>query len=153
GEQWNRVVHHTKSNFPLFLVKTDGSASVPVIKFSVSGTKSYSSKGAAAAVGVALAVAQATTQPISVVTKLSEQSTRDKARAIDGAIARLFSSGITEEHWSDRDLRLWRIGATNAPSGVTVRFAIPGDENSWNSESLYIGSWTVTFDYPRPSIF
>lgn len=153
GEQWNRVIHHSKSNFPFFLVRADGSTSVPVVKFSVSGTKSYSSRGAAAAVQVALGVARATSQPVSVVTRLTEQSTRDKARAIDNAISKLFASGITEEHWTDRDLRLWRIGTGNQPNGVTVNFAIPSNEQDWNSEALYVGKWTITFDYPRPSIF
>lgn len=153
GEQWNRVLHHSKSNFPLFLVKADGSASVPVVKLSASGTKSYSSRGAAAAVQVALGVARATAQPVSVVTRLSEQSTRDKARAIDSAISKLFASGITEEHWTDRDLRLWRVDADNTPRGVTVTFAIPKDEQDWNSEALDVGRWTITFDFPRPSIF
>lgn len=153
GEKWNRVIHHSKSNFPLFLVKNDGSASVPVVKISVNGTKSYSSRGAAAALQVALGVANATTQSASVVTRLSEESTRDKARAIDDAISQLFASGITEEHWTDRDLRMWQVGESMAPNGVKVGFSIPKDDQDWNSETLSVGIWTITFDYPRPSIF
>lgn len=153
GEKWNRVIHHSKSNFPLFLVKADGSTSVPVIKLSVNGTKSYTSRGAAAAVQVALGIARATGQTTSVVTQLSEQSTKDKARAIDDAISKLFSSGITEEHWTDRDLRAWSTSDENQPRGVIVNFRIPSDEEDWNSPLLEVGSWTITFDYPRPSIF
>lgn len=153
GEKWNRVIHHSKSNFPLFLVKSDGSASVPVVKISVNGTKSYSSRGAAGALQVALGVAQATTQSASVVTRLSEQSTRDKARAIDDAISQLFASGITEEHWTDRDLRMWQVGEGMTPNGVKVEFTIPKDDQDWNSEPLSVGTWTITFDFPRPSIF
>jgi len=153
GEQWNRVIHHTKANFPLFLVKADGSASVPVVKLTVNGTQSYSSRGAAAAVQVALGVARASAGSATVITKLSEQATRDKARAIDEAISRLFSSGVTEEHWTDRDLRFWRVGSHNTPQGVKVSFNIPSDTNDWASKPLPVGSWIVTFDHPRPSIF
>lgn len=153
GEQWSRVIHHSKMNFPLFLVKTDGSASIPTVKLSVKGTKSYSSRGAAAAVQVALGVAQASGQPASVVTRISEQSTKDKARAVDDAISKLFGSGITEEHWSDRDLRTWSISEKQQPRGVRVTFRIPSTEQDWNSDPLEVGSWTITFDYPRPSIF
>lgn len=153
GEQWSRVIHHSKANFPLFLVKADGSASVPVIKLSVNGTKSYTSRGAAAAVQVALGVARGTGQVASVVTRLSEQSTKDRARVVDEAISKLFASGVTEEHWTDRDLRAWSVDSNNRPRGVLVTFSIPGDEQDWNSEPLKVGSWTITFDHPRPSIF
>ncbi|WP_426201429.1 hypothetical protein [Pseudomonas sp. TWP3-1] len=153
GEQWNRVIHHSKANFPLFLVKADGSASVPVVKLTVNGTQSYSSRGAAAAVQVALGVARASAGSASVITRLSEQATRDKARAIDDAISRLFSSGVTEEHWTDRDLRFWRAGNNNAPQGVKVSFHIPNDTTDWNSAPSPVGNWIITFDHPRPSIF
>ncbi len=153
GEQWNRVVHHTKSNFPLFLVKSDGSASIPVIRLSVNGANTYSSQGAAAAVQVALGVAKATGQAASVVTRLSEQSTKDRSRAIDQAISKLFGSGINEEHWTDRDLRRWSVSKENRPNGVRVRFSIPSKEGDWNSTPLDVGVWVLTFDYPRPSIF
>lgn len=153
GEQWNRVIHHSKANFPLFLVKADGSASVPVVKLTVSGTQSYASRGAATAVQVALGVARASAGAPSVITRLSEQTTKDKARAIDDAISRLFSSGVTEEHWADRDLRFWKVGSNNAPQGVKVSFSIPNDTTDWNSKSSPVGSWIITFDHPRPSIF
>lgn len=153
GEQWNRVVHHSKANFPLFLVKADGSASVPIVKLTVNGTQSYTSRGAAAAVQVALGVARASAGSAAVITRLSEQETKDKARAIDDAISRLFSSGVTEEHWTDRDLRFWKAGSNNAPQGVKVSFSIPNDTTNWNSKSSPVGSWIITFDHPRPSIF
>lgn len=153
GEQWNRVIHHSKANFPLFLVKADGSASVPIVKLTVNGTQSYTSRGAAAAVQVALGVARASAGPASVITRLSEQETKDKARAIDDAISRLFSSGVTEEHWTDRDLRFWKVGSNNAPQGVKVSFSIPNDTTDWNSKSSPVGNWIITFDHPRPSIF
>ena len=153
GEQWNRAIYHSNASFPLFLVKADGSASIPTIKLSVNGTKSYSSRGAAAAVQVALGVARATGQPASVITRLTEQTTKDRARAIDDAISKLFASGITEEHWTDRDLKLWSVADNNQLRGVKVKFSIPGDEQDWNSKPSPVGTWTISFDYPRPSIF
>jgi len=153
GEQWSRVIHHAKANFPLFLVRADGSSSVPVVKLSVNGTQSYASRGAASAVQVALGVARATAGPTSVITRLSEQSTKDKARAVDDAISKLFSSGVTEEHWTDRDLRFWKVASNNRPQGVRIIFNIPSDVSKWNSKSNEVGSWVVTFDHPRPSIF
>ena len=153
GEQWSRIIHHSMSHSPLFLVKSDGSASVPIVKLSVNGTNSYSSRGAATALQTVLGVARATSQPASVVTRLSEQSTKERARAVDDAISKLFGSGITEEHWSDRDLRTWSLPKNNNPRGIRVVFRIPGDEENWNSELFEVGAWTITFDYPRPSIF
>ncbi len=151
GEQWSRVIHHSRSDFPLFLVKNDGTR-VPTIRISVAGAKSISSRGAATAVQVALGVAKATSASASVVTKLSEQTTKDRARAVDDAISKLFSSGIAEEHWSDRDLRTWNAQAGQI-RGATLQFRIPGDESNWNSTRRDVGKWTITFDYPRPSIF
>lgn len=153
GEQWNRVIHHSKADFPLFLVKADGSASVPIVKLTVNGAQSYTSRGAASAVQIALGVARASAGPVSVITRLSAQETKDKARAIDDAISRLFSSGVNEEHWTDRDLRFWRAGSNNAPLGVKVSFSIPNDTTNWNSKSSPVGNWIITFDHPRPSIF
>jgi hypothetical protein len=154
GEQWSRIVHHSRMGFPLFLVKADGSTSAPTVEISVNGTKSYTSRGAAAALQVVLGVARATAQPAAVVTRLTEQSTKDQARAIDTAISKLFKSSITEEHWSDRDLRLWRPAQKDGKlPGVKVTFNIPDDEHSWNSSPVQVGIWTISFDYPRPSIF
>lgn len=153
GEQWQRVIHHSMSHSPLFLVRSDGSASVPIVKLSVNGTNSYASRGAAAAIQTALGVARATSQPATVITRLSEQSTKDQARAVDAAISKLFGSGIAEEHWSDRDLRAWRVSEKNEPLGVRVTFNIPRNEGDWDSELREVGTWTITFDYPRPSIF
>lgn len=153
GEQWNRVIHHSMSHSPLFLVKSDGSASVPIVRLSVNGTNSYASRGAAAAIQTALGVARATTQPATVITRLSEQSTKDRARAVDTAISKLFGSGIAEEHWTDRDLRAWRVSGNDEPHGVRITFRIPSSQGDWDSSLFEVGTWTITFDYPRPSIF
>lgn len=153
GENFNRVIHHSKMNFPLFLVKTDGSASIPVVKVTVHGAKKRASHGATAALQAALGVAHATALAPSVITQLTAQTTKDQAQAVDAAISKLFSSGVTEEHWTDRDLRLWRVNTDGKPAGVRIDFRIPLLEKDWNTELRTVGTWTITFDYPRPSIF
>ena len=153
GEQWSRTIHHTRQNFPLFLVPASGSASTPTLRITVNGDRSYSSRAAATAVQVALNVANVTGQTSRVITALSKDSARNQARAMDEAISKLFGSGLTEEHWSDRDLRYWSADATHRPRGARVSFEIPSKPKDWNSPPLEVGEWTVTFDYPRPSVF
>ncbi len=159
GDQFTRVIQHTKSDFPLFLVKKDASNAIPNVTLSVNGTKSFTSRGAASAIQVALNIAKATSQSASVITNLSSQSIKDKASAVDNAISKLFSSGIKEEHLTDRDLRFWSVyESSQRPKGVTVKFKIPKNESDWASDKngndlLPVGTWIVTFDFPRPSIF
>lgn len=154
GEKWIRAIYHNHSDFPLFLIRTDGAASTPTITFQVKGDKTYTSRGAVAALNAVLAVAKATTAPVSFVSKLTEQNTKDEARALDSAISSLFSSGITEQHWTDRDLRYWQYDASKpVQQGVKVIFSIPENENDWNAPSYKVGDWTLTFEEPRPSIF
>jgi hypothetical protein len=152
GEKWTRVIHHGTSGFPLFLVKGDGSASMPRIQFSVKAENSYSSRGAAAALGVALQLAKSISVAPTVMTKLTSESARSEAKAIDNAISQLFGSSLTEEHWSDRDLSNW----VNDPShahGAVIEFSIPEDDTDFGSQPIKVGWWRITFDDPRPSIF
>ncbi|WP_146909752.1 hypothetical protein [Arenimonas daejeonensis] len=153
GESWSRSIHHSRSGFPLFLVSVDGRSSAPSVKISVNGSKSYTSRGAATAMQVAVGISDAVSHNLPVITRLTQSVAKEQAIALDDAISRLFASGLTEEHWSDRDLKEWRVGEEGEPRGVHVRFFIPKDY-SWNSkEPRYVGSWILTFDYPRPSVF
>lgn len=152
GEQWSRAIHHSKQSFPLFLVSATGGTSTPTVRISVNGDRSYASRAAATAVQVALGVAQATGQNTRLITALSEKSVRESARAMDEAISRLFGSGLSEEHWSDRDLKHWNV-SNGRPQGARITFRIPSDTKDWNSQANTVGTWTVTFDYPRPSVF
>jgi len=152
GEKWTRSIHHNASNFPLFLVKGDGSASDPRIRFTVSAANSYASNGAASALGVALQVAKATSSAPTVITRLTSDSTKTEAQAIDNAISKLFGSALAEEHWTDRDLKKQSVNTTNA-HGALVQFSIPADESDFQSKPIPLGKWQITFDSPRPSIF
>ncbi len=152
GEHWSRSIHHSKQSYPLFLVSSTGGTSTPTIKFSVKGDRSYASRAAATAVQVALGIAHATAQNTRLITALSENSARDSARAMDEAVSRLFGSGLSEEHWSDRDLKYWNA-SNGQPQGARITFDLPEDPKNWNSHADTVGTWTVTFDYPRPSVF
>lgn len=152
GEKWDRVIHHERHNFPLFLVANSGYSSTPSVRVSVKGDENYSSNIASTAVQVAISAAQISGQPSPLVTNLSSGGVRAQAQAIDQAISQLFSSSLSEEHWSDRDLRQWRADGV-APSGILVSFKVPDAKNfDWNS-AYAVGQWRITFDYPRPSAF
>lgn len=154
GEHWSRTIHHDSTNFPLFLVKNDGSTPAPQIQISVKAANNYASRGAAAAVGVAIQVAKAIASPPSVITRLTAETTKSNAQVLDNAISKLFGDGLSEEHWTDRDLRMWSTREDGSgPAGVTVQFEIPSDEKNYKSTPLPVGRWRITFDYPRPSIF
>lgn len=154
GEKWTRKVYHDALDFPLFLVKRDGSASVPQIHFQVKVDNTYASRGAAAALGVAVQIAKALANPPLVMTRLTADSAKNEAKALDSAISQLFSNSITEEHWTDRDLRLWRPkdATSTVPSGVLVRFSLPENEDDY-ANAVRVGNWRITFENPRPSIF
>jgi len=152
GEKWARTIRHDRQSFPLFLVPSSGGAATPTLGFAVSGDRSYESRAAAAALQVALGIAKLADPEAPVVTTLTEKKSREQARAVDDAISQLFSSGLSEEHWTDRDLRLWSVDGRR-PRGVKVTFRIPTDSNDWNSSAAEVGTWTVSFDFPRPSVF
>ncbi len=145
GEGFVRTVYYQAENFPLFLVKADGSNSVVSGQFSVKASDQYQS-GAGAIIQTAQTVIKAVAPQSAVVTTLSAQATKDAATAIDGAINKLLARSIDEEPWIDNDIRRW--GA-----GVSVTFSIPFQEGAWDQAYGHVGTWTITFDYPRPSIF
>jgi hypothetical protein len=101
--------------------------------------------------GKALDLVTSTLQDVSpdsgVLTKLTAQSAKNKSQAIDAAIGKLFSNGIREEQIVHRDLRMW-----NANGGMALTFILP-TESSWNEKAGAIGTWKISFEEPRPSIF
>jgi hypothetical protein len=161
GEHWNRSVHYDQLNFPLFLVPADGSAASPSITVTMAMSEEMKSRGASRGLEAALSYARATNPAAKVITTLSEQETKDRARALDDVISSLFTNNIKEEHITDRDLRLLRpdIGVNdtkNSPTGLTVELMVPKDEGKWaekEEDQVSLGIWTLTFDYPHVSIF
>lgn len=148
GEQWSRVVSHELLDFPLFLVKENGGSSIPVVNFVLSGSKEQSSVMAGTALNVAITAIKQVSPEAAVLTKLTSQSIKNKARAIDDAIGKLFSNGLKEGHIAHQDLRNW-----NGDGGVSIALKIPKNEGDWDAEKLFdVGTWTVSFDKPRPSI-
>ncbi len=148
GEQWARSIRHKLLNFPLFLVRDDGEASVPDIRLNFSGSKEYTSNMAGSALQIAVAGIQQVAPEAAVLTKLTAQTSKDKARAIDDAIGKLFSSGIQEEHVAHREMRKWRHAG-----GIKLTLQIPQTDKAWSEPYAEVGTWTITFDDPRPSIF
>lgn len=148
GEQWTRTLSHNLVDFPLFLVKADGSSSIPIFDIKLSADKTINSSIAGAALQVAIGGIQQVSPGSSVLTTLTAQSSKTKANAIDTAISKLFSDGITEEHIAHSDLRAWQ-----SADGVIIKVQIPHDETNWNSELQSIGTWKITFEAPQPSIF
>lgn len=147
GEFWARSLSRTLLNFPLFLVRPDGEASVPSFRVKMAGTKEYDSNLAAKALDLVVNSVQILSPEAGVLTRLTAQASRDKSQAIDSAINRLFANGISEEQVVHRDLRRWR-----EKGGIQVTFNMPSEEN-WNNSEGIVGTWRITFEEPRPSIF
>lgn len=149
GEQWLRTVNHQFLSSPLFLVKEDGSMSVPSIHFKLSASNEYTSNMAGSALQVAITAIRQISPEAKILTTLTEQSSKDTARAIDEAIGKLFGSSIMEEHIYDQALRKWQ-----SEGGVSISLYIPKQEGNFSDASkCNVGKWIVNFDEPRPSIF
>lgn len=152
GEQWSRAIYHSSSHFPLFLVKSadDRQSTIPEVQFKFRRATEYSSRAAATTMQAVLGVAQVISPASAVVTTLSTQSMKDRSDALDSQISKLFSFGLSEEHWASEDIRYWK-----AKRGARLTLSIPKNEDpkadGLNREP--IGTWVVSFDDPRPSIF
>ncbi len=153
GEVWIRDLQLERSDFPLFLVKSDGTGSVPNITIELKGSNTFSSRGAAAGVSALTRVAKLAGAEPAVITRLTKSTTESAAAEIDSAISRLLSSSVTERYGDDRDLRRWAGNGPNAPQGLELTFRLPEDEGDWGSPPREVGTWTLTFAPPRPSVF
>jgi len=151
GEQFSRSVYHDVRKMPLFLVKKNGKNGIITFNFSLKANEERESHAAANALQVALGVAQIVSPETSVITTLTSQANKTKAEAIDSAISKIFTKGLEEQHWTDRDLRLWDSDMTR---GAVLSVEIPKSETDWESKETYlVGDWILSFDYPRPSVF
>lgn len=146
GESFNRIVYHQAENYPLFLFKADGSNEVVSVKAAVKISNQIQSGAAGAALQVAQNAIKYVAPQSAVLTTLSQQSADNKANAIDAAVNKLFAASVDEEQWSDSDIRMWQ-------SGVSIIFQIPASEGSLEPDPAPVGTWTVQFAKPRPSIF
>jgi hypothetical protein len=148
GEKFIRVVAHTVQNFPLLLVKGDGSNAVATVKFVVKASDDPQSRIASLAIQAAEAVAKAVAPESAVVTTLNAQGSKDKAAALDSAINSLMSRQLDEEQLIDNDIRRWANGAL-----INFQIPAPTDESNWRGGFQAVGSWRVQFEDPRPSVF
>lgn len=146
GERWNRSIEHTLG-LPLFLVES--SSPDPKLTFTLKGSVDYRSSIAAEAVNLAREVAKGIAPQSTVVTKLSAPALESRANALDNAISQLFGMGLTENQATQNPVWRWRYD-----KGFAISLSIPANESNFSSEGkLGIGSWLVTFEEPRPSIF
>ncbi|MBL0727160.1 hypothetical protein [Piscinibacter sp. HJYY11] len=152
GESWSREVLMTGSHFPLFLTKSGGGSSSPTLEITLRGDNEYTVKGAGRSIRALTAIAGFAGIQSSVVTKLTEQGTKDKAERLDQVLSSLLGSSIAERRLTDVDLRLWRADS-NGPVGVKVELMLPQEEGNWDGKRDSAGSWEIAFDYPRPSVF
>jgi hypothetical protein len=148
GEQFTRIVTHRAESFPLFLVGRDGTNSIVSVRFDLKASDTPTGSGAAIALSVAQKAITLVAPQAAVLTTLSAPATQNVATALDQALNQLFTKSVEEEPSGDRDIRAWTPG-----QGVGVALAIPA-EGDWTDKPVnYVGSWTVTFDDPQPSIF
>ncbi len=149
GEQWSRSISERLGNFPLFLVKADSEASVPAFHVKVAGSNAYTSNMVGKSLDLVVAGLKEVAPDAGVLTSLTTDSAKNRSKAIDTAIGQLFSNGISEEHVVHRDFLSW-----NKAGGVVVKLQLPGGEaGNWQGELTHVGTWTITFEAPRPSIF
>ena len=148
GDSWIRDVTHDRRSFPWFVVHTGADASVPRITVDFSGSKKLGSGLAGSALQIALTGIKMVAPEATVVTRLSTNTAKDKAAAIDQALGKLFSNKLNERHTSERDLAKW-----NPEGGLQVQLGVPTQDGQWDGDIQSIGIWTITFAPPRASIF
>jgi hypothetical protein len=154
GEAFTRIVYHSAENFPLFLVRRDGTNSIVSIQFTVKASDQYQSTAAGTALEVAQSVARTVAPQTAVLTTLTQQTTKDISAALDKTISQLLATSIDEEQWYDNDIRYWSPPTTSNPGGVSVTFQIPDSEGAWtDTPTKTVGFWRVNFADPRPSVF
>lgn len=161
GEKWSRVIYHNDQSHPLFLVKGSGNNAIPKITVTMHGSKSYASRGAASALQVVFSAVNAISPTLPIATTLSAQSSKNRANALDAAISKLFGTDVKEEHSTSHDFRFWSE-KNGQPNGINVTLSVPYPGENWASDDNHktakekkgqVGTWTIAFDYPRPSIF
>ena len=145
GESFTRIVYHRAEDFPLFLVKRDGTSDVVSIHSSVRVSDQLQSGAAGTALSVTQSAIRLVAPQAAVLTSLSAQNAKDKASALDSAINKLFATSVDEEQWADGHILFWGNGAS-------VTFAIPYPEGNL-VKPVRVGTWTLAFESPRPSIF
>ncbi len=152
GEVWVRDVQRERNDFPLFLVRTDGTGSAPHITVELKAANTFSSRAAAAGVSAVAQLAKFAGAEPGVITTLTKSSTEAAASQVDSALSRLFASSITERIGSDRDLRRWKgPGHSAVPPGLTISANLPHEDDLRKMDP--VGTWTLSFSPPRPSIF
>jgi hypothetical protein len=150
GEGFIRIIDHQAENYPLFLLKQDGSNSKVTAQFALKGTSQYQGP-ISGSVAAAQDIVKLVAPHSAVVTTLTQQGLKDTSAALDTVIAKLLATSIDEEHWIDDD-----VGVMGCSTGIAITLKIPDadHEGKWNTAAArLVGTWYVSFAPPRPSIF
>ncbi|CAN7663787.1 hypothetical protein LJR034_005284 [Caballeronia sp. LjRoot34] len=147
GDAWSRTIYSRVEDFQWFLVKRDGSNSVLSAKFTLSATKSIQFQGAVTGLNVAVSLARQLAPQGTLLTELTANSAKTRADALDKTISSLFAMTIAEAHAVDLDFRHW-----HPDDALTLEVSVPSG-SAINGQVSPIGSWSLSLEAPRPSIF
>ncbi len=150
GEKFARLVNHSAQNFPLFLVKADGSNAIASLKSEVRASDQFTGSSTAIAVQAATNLVSVVAPASKVLTTLTAQKTKDAASGLDAALTALLQRSLTEDQVFENDIRRW------GSAGVCLEFFLPHSESDFprtDGDLQTVGRWKVVFEYPRPSIF
>ena len=151
GEKFLRIVYHRANAYPLFLIKGDGSNAIASIKVQVNASDSTESSIVSSSVQLASALSKVLVPQSSVLTKLTEQQTKDVATAIESTINKAMYRSVDEEQWYDRD-----VNKISVDKSLSIEFKVPKNDGGWttkNDSLADIGEWYIQFEMPRRSIF
>lgn len=122
---------------------------MPAFHIKVAGSKAYTSNMVGKSLDLLVAGLTEVSPDAGVLSSLTADASKNRSKAIDTAIGLLFSNGMSEEHVVHRDFLNW-----TETGGIVVGLQLPATESSsWASQLTPVGSWTITFEAPRPSIF
>jgi hypothetical protein len=150
GEKFARLVNHSAQNFPLFLVRADGSNAIASLRSEVRASDQFTGSSTAIAVQAATNLVSVVAPASKVLTTLTAQKTKDAASGLDTALTALLQRSLTEDQVFENDIRRW------GSAGVCLEFFLPRSESDFpatDADLQMVGRWKVVFEYPRPSIF
>ena len=147
GDTWSRTIYSRSEDFQWFLVKRDGSNSVLSAQFTLNAAKSIQFQGAVTGLNVAVSLARELAPQGTLLTELTANSAKTRADALDKTISSLFAMTIAETHAVDLDFRHWRKSQS-----LKLDVSVPA-ESTINGQVSPVGSWALTLEAPRPSIF
>ena len=171
GESWATAFTSSHVRSPLFRI-TGNSRFALNVKTSTSD--STQSSGFSTAISALTSAVSLVSPQAGVLTTLSEDSTKDRATALDGAISELLSYSISEEIEFGRLLGAWKSdayidlhgcapfvrgegdrarGVPRSANRRRVNQLCANERDLDGRQNHFIGSWRLTMTCPRFSLF